>query len=139
MVTKPLVEWTARQIRDPLLRLRFLQAAGPRIFRPARPKRYKRAYLAVLTAILFPVVVFFVQPARGSRKINVALADGGGAGERGIAAAAAPARWNGHPEIWLVETREDAETYSNGLRVETRFAVSNRPRRFRAFTVARPE
>ncbi|HXB69653.1 MAG TPA: peptidoglycan recognition family protein [Candidatus Acidoferrales bacterium] len=134
METKPLVEWTARQIRDPLLRLRFLQATAPRIVRPARPKPYQRAYLAAATAILFPVVVFFAQPARGSHQTNRNQAD-----MVLPAPTAAPVRVPANPEIWLVETTEDAEAYSNGLRVETRFAVATRPRSFRAFPVAHPE
>ena len=139
METKPLVEWTARQIRDPLLRLQFLQATAPRILRRARPKPYKRACLAAATGILLAVVVFFAQPARGSHQTNRNQANMNQADMVLPAPTAAPVRVPANPEIWLVETTEDAEAYSNGLRVETRFAVANRPRSFRAFPVAHPE
>jgi hypothetical protein len=129
MAAKPLVEFTARLIRYPLWRLRFLQAAAPRLKQPARAKPYKPVYFAALTAILFPAAVFFARPARGSHLANVAL----------HAPTAAPVRVPASPEIWLVETAEDAEVYSNGLRVETRFGVSTRPRNFRVFPVAHPE
>ena len=34
------------------------------------------------------------------------------------------------PNVWLVEENRDFETYSNGLRVETRLAVANQPRSY---------
>jgi hypothetical protein len=35
--------------------------------------------------------------------------------------------------VWLVETGQDFEQYSNGLRIDTRHAVKNEPRRYRVF------
>lgn len=37
------------------------------------------------------------------------------------------------PSIWLVEKARDAETYSNGLRIDTAYTTEGQPRRFRAF------
>jgi hypothetical protein len=34
------------------------------------------------------------------------------------------------PNVWVVETSRDFETYSNGLRIEDRLAVANKPRSF---------
>jgi len=124
-----MVEWTARQIRDPVLRLRFLRATAPRVEQPASHKPYKRLYLAAIAAILVSAFLFFARPARGSHPANVAV----------TAPTPTLVPVKGNPEIWLVETTKDAETYSNGLRIDSRFAVHNRPRSFRAFPVAHPE
>jgi hypothetical protein len=37
------------------------------------------------------------------------------------------------PEIWLVESAEESETYSNGLRIDNRFSTRNHPRSYLAF------
>ena len=37
-------------------------------------------------------------------------------------------------EVWRVEQTQDFETYSNGLRVENQYAVSHRPRAYRAYS-----
>ena len=131
MAAKPFVEWTARQIPNPVWRLRFLQATAPRMKQPASPKRGKPAYLAALTAILFlfPVAVFNARPARGTHQASIMPP----------APTSAPVQVKGNPETWLVETTKDAEAYSNGLRIDTRFAMSTRPRSFRVFPAARPE
>jgi hypothetical protein len=42
-------------------------------------------------------------------------------------------------EVWQVEKSSDFETYSNGLRIENQYAVSHRPRVFRAFSRDYPE
>lgn len=38
------------------------------------------------------------------------------------------------PSVWMVEKSEEFETYSNGLRIESLFAVSTRPRGFIVFS-----
>jgi len=43
------------------------------------------------------------------------------------------------PDVWKVEATKDWEIYSNGLRIDTRFAVSNRPRSYQVFPVDHPE
>jgi hypothetical protein len=45
----------------------------------------------------------------------------------------------GLPDVWQVEGAKDWEIYSNGLRVDNRFAVSNRPRSYQVFPVDHPE
>jgi len=37
------------------------------------------------------------------------------------------------PNVWTVETTRDYDVYSNGLRIENRYATSNHPRSYRAF------
>lgn len=41
--------------------------------------------------------------------------------------------------VWLVEKSTESETYSNGLRIDTRFEIDNHPRSYLAFPVDRPD
>ncbi len=41
--------------------------------------------------------------------------------------------------VWQVEARGDFEIYSNGLRIENRFAVSTRPRSYRVYRTSSPQ
>jgi hypothetical protein len=41
--------------------------------------------------------------------------------------------------VWLVDRSTDSETYSNGLRVDTRFETANHPRAYVAFPADRPD
>jgi hypothetical protein len=41
--------------------------------------------------------------------------------------------------VWLVDKSTDSETYSNGLRIDTRFETANHPRTYLAFPVDRPD
>jgi hypothetical protein len=45
----------------------------------------------------------------------------------------------GLPDVWKVEGTRDWEIYSNGLRIDNRFSVSNHPRSYKVFPVDRPE
>jgi hypothetical protein len=42
-------------------------------------------------------------------------------------------------KVWLVDKGTDSETYSNGLRIDTRFVVANHPRSYLAFPVDNPD
>lgn len=43
------------------------------------------------------------------------------------------------PKIWRVEGTDDFETYSNGLRIDNRFSISNRARSYLVYSATRPE
>jgi len=43
------------------------------------------------------------------------------------------------PKIWQVERTDDFETYSNGLRIDNRFSISNRARSYLVFDATRPD
>ena len=43
------------------------------------------------------------------------------------------------PQVWVVEKSMDSETYSNGLRIDTRFEVANHARSYLVFPVDRPD
>jgi hypothetical protein len=47
-----------------------------------------------------------------------------------------PAVAEDHPHVWLVESGERSDVYSNGLRVENQYAVGTSPRRYLAFARA---
>jgi hypothetical protein len=43
------------------------------------------------------------------------------------------------PDVWQVDASRDSEAYSNGLRIDNRYAVSNHRRSYRTFPVDRPQ
>ena len=124
------VEWRARRIDDPLGRLRYLRSVRPAKLRPAGGRRVRslRAGAAVGLAAVVTVTCLVVRakvrveplPAR-THKVQ------------------APLLWSeGLPEVWLVEKAGGLETYSNGLRIDGRVAISTHPRSYRVFPVDRP-
>jgi hypothetical protein len=132
--TTVLVDWRARHIQDPLGRLRYLRVATTGLAPGQRRSlRWRYAVMAVLAAVAASYV--------GSR----ALASRGGVpaaqNRTPLPHAARPV---GESEelfsaVWLVEQNEEREEYSNGLQIDCRLAVSNRPRSYAAFEVGRLE
>jgi N-acetylmuramoyl-L-alanine amidase-like protein len=130
--------WTDRlagQIHDPVGRLRFLQAVAP------APE---------MTSYRASRVVRMICPgALGSLLVVLACLEAGGtvhpvippaprihrsAGQLALTfASAQPA------EVWQVEKIANSETYSNGLRIDDRMAVSNQPRAYLAYPLADPD
>jgi hypothetical protein len=126
-VANQLVARIAERIGDPVMRLRFLKMAEPRIL--DRPKRrVRRAYLVVipLLAAAMAGVVFQRAPAKARPAERSAAA--------GPVLAPVPAR---PPEVWEVEKTDNSETFSNGLWIDDRYAVSNQPRAYLAFPLSR--
>lgn len=124
------VEQQAIRIPDPVERLRFLRRevrpqpdlvvpipAPARIRRPA-PRRagFLFAGLAGLVAIVSLPIGTAETLAKDPRPPVV------GATQQGFVAGQAP-------RVWLVDRSDSLEVYSNGLRIDLTFAVSNRPRR----------
>jgi hypothetical protein len=115
-----LIEWRAQRIHDPLERLKFLRHATASSMALqstlVRPRRWQMAAAALLFAMV-SISAFTIarQPASTS-------------------AASLPERLSVQggmrlmPKVWLVETKQDSEVYSNGLRVENKYAVNNEPR-----------
>lgn len=118
---RPWVEWRATRIDDPIGKLRYLQAAAPRVA-PARRTGSRLRLPAVL--LMFTTASFFavramvrVEPLPTHiRRIQPPLYQP-----------------ESFPDVWRVESDEDSDTYSNGLRIENRYAVSNHPRSYRVF------
>jgi hypothetical protein len=117
----PLVEWRARRIQDPIARLRYLQALAAG--RPARRHWEWRAAAMLAAFLAFPL-----HPA------SEATAD-----LRSAALHRREAAPGSIPDVWLVDKTRDHELYSNGLRVEARYGVPHRPRRFLVFDRSRPQ
>lgn len=116
------VEHRAGLIADPVERLRFLrQEMRPRPSRPPSPR--PRARAGWLLAGLVALVAVVPAPTGTAETL---------AKER-LLVVPDDAKPAGSPEavphVWLVDRSETSELYSNGLRIDLRFTVSNRPRR----------
>ncbi len=143
---RPWVKWTAQQIADPVGRLRFLQAVAPCAEEP-KAKRRGRAMVWVGLLLLTgagiplsrtvvkaqgrsvaPTAVEVMAPAVVEMVAPVPQAAAGMATD--------PAE---RAEIWQVEGTTEFAIYSNGLRIENRYATGTRRRSYLSFDVARPD
>ncbi len=123
-----LVEWRARRIADPVERLRFLRRVTARPL-AAEVKRFKRrARLAVLVVIALLIPLGSVSMA--GRLLRA---------ERSLSLKSVRPSPERMPNVWLVESGRDHETYSNGLRVEKRFQTANERRAYPVFDQERPD
>jgi hypothetical protein len=115
-------------IRDPLIRLRFLRAAAPRNWSMPRLFRSPRYWIIWAGLVLALAASFLMKRASGKPEALDAVP----APPRTVPAA--------KPQetlpVWQVEQTADSEVYSNGLRIDTRFTVPNRPRLYPAFKEA---
>jgi hypothetical protein len=131
--TGPLIAWFARQIPNPILRLRFLRAImlpGPERYPPRKP--YIFWFLVSLPVVLLlftaPVSTPWIRAPTAIRRPSIA--------DRPEPARGAVKQT---PEIWIVEKTDAFETYSNGLRIDNRYSIANRRRSYVAFSATRPE
>ncbi|MGA3042307.1 MAG: peptidoglycan recognition family protein [Bryobacteraceae bacterium] len=113
-------------IADPILRLKFLRAAAPRTRLLLWVSQWQlRHWILCLGLPLALLIPFLIKLAAGKPKPlhtpPIALRHAA-AGE---AEKIVP--------VWQVEQTADSEVYSNGLRIDTRFTVSNRARLYTAF------
>ncbi|HTS28832.1 MAG TPA: peptidoglycan recognition family protein [Bryobacteraceae bacterium] len=122
------VEWRAGRIDDPLERLRYLQSVAPRV-RPGRRGGRLRVRLPALLLALTTVSFFGVRARVRVEPLPVYT-------PRIPAPVLRPETF---PDVWQVDAAGDFETYSNGLRIDTRYAVATNPRSFRRFPVERPQ
>ena len=129
----PVVDRIARHIGDPVTRLRFLQMAAPSaVFR--RSGRLNWLVLVALCTIVAAVLfggallwkAFAAAPARP--EVRLPLPD-----------SHLPAAPPGLAEVWQVDNTDGAEIYSNGLRIDSRYAVSTEPRVYLAFPASGAE
>jgi hypothetical protein len=124
----PRIDRRARRIQDPVERLRYLRREM------GRPLRRRPEILRHLSILAIPVMLA-IAPRPNSAGSNETLAL-----ERRLlvppATAAMPAVSTTVPRIWRVEHSKTTDVYSNGLRVELNFLVSNRPRaRFHVYSL----
>jgi len=112
----------AGMIGDPVLRLRFLKVLRP----PDRKPRRRVRFWIVGPALLLAVMIFFLaKHAAGTPKAPPAVV---------IRSELPLMREVSKPaSVWQVEKSAESEVYSNGLRIDTRFAVATHPRSYLAF------
>jgi hypothetical protein len=129
------VNWYAGQIQDPVARLKFLQKAAPRL-RPAVRIPWRMMGLVAALGVTASLAAFFlVQHHKLDQPMVIQVRpvqSASGSSAPGVAVPQTPA------EVWQVEKTASSEVYSNGLRVDTRFAVPNHPRSYLAFPMDRP-
>ena len=116
----PLIEWRARQIGDPVERLRFLRTATTRVSQPPiNTTTWKRWRWSALVPIVLWAWLFVPVPIPSTVRPTSAPA-------QGLNRSNAEDKPAG--PVWLVEENTGFEIYSNGLRVEKEFVTSNRTR-----------
>jgi len=128
-VERPSIALVARCIGDPVIRLRFLKAVAPLSDRGARtgPWRALLHYLLLAIVPLTLIAAFLV--VRAAARVRAPDA------WKPPASLSRPLPPPALPEVWMVERNASEEVFSNGLHIDTRFAVSNHPRSYLAFPV----
>jgi hypothetical protein len=124
----------AQVIPDPISRLRFLRTVGrlTGVEREARPRRARSARLiAAVLAALIPGMLVLIHATTKPDWHRAAVAPPGLAVRP--SPTDAPETREAPRDVWLVEKTDDSETYSNGLRINTRFAVAGKPRSYIVF------
>jgi len=123
-----LVAWRASRIDDPLTKLKYLRSVVPRL---DKSDRRMRAVLRFL-----PLVLVFVTVSACLVRAMVQVEPL----PLHIRHVKAPVLGSeGLPDVWQVEGTKEWEIYSNGLRIDNRFSVSNHARSYQAFPVDHPE
>jgi hypothetical protein len=113
-LAQKVIEFRAGRIPDPVERLRFLQRRIG-MATPARGPRSKGPVLLFLL-VLASLLIAYKPSQTEARQSFVPLPR--------VAAAGADV----FTKVWLVDHTKDFEVYSNGLRIEDRYAVSGDPR-----------
>jgi hypothetical protein len=124
------VEWRANRIEDPVARLRYLRGRSGSLSTVEDRRKMRWHWVRVMLIVLCSGVAFL--PFRHS---TLASAD------KLPDTAPPPSRPSDVPpdSVWMVESTAAYENYSNGLRIEKQYAVSNAPRtRYRVFARDRP-
>lgn len=117
--TKQWVDWLAGRIHDPVTRLRFLQAVAPPtdVVEKLSLTRFALPFLLSTVAL----GLLFVQTGGDHRPIAKPVRP------VALSRAVVPESFS---SIWLVEAAGGSDLYSNGLRIDNRFAIANHPRSY---------
>jgi len=122
-------DWAASHIRDPLLRLRFLQAVAPAPESPARRGAHWKLLLCILCLLAVPASLLLARGLRSwmppARAPFTPTLPAPAAGGEHVFPPVQP--------VWLVEQTSGFETYSNGLRIDNRFSVAHHRRSYRVY------
>ena len=114
-----IIGWRAQRVTDPVARLRYLKRTANRT---AGKMSLKKKGLLAAAALAVMVAI----PYQASWSVS------GGEPRVFLRAETLPAEER-PPVVWLVEKKQDVEVYSNGLRIESRYVVSNEPRSYLVF------
>lgn len=121
----PWVDWVAGRIPDPVTRLRFLQTVAPA---PEMVQQRQPRLAQLIATALLPVVL-------AGLSVIQAGSNPGPAPKPVRRIAFTPPQSNqAVNNVWLVEKTNSSEIYSNGLRIDNQFHVSNRPRAYLVFS-----
>jgi hypothetical protein len=131
-IEQPSIELVARHIGDPVNRLRFLKAVAPPPTRGGRSGPWRAFFHYLLLAIvpLMLVAAFLVVRAAARAPAPEAWKPPAGLSRSVVSPAL--------PEVWMVEKGSSEEVFSNGLHIDTRFAVSNHARSYLALPLNGP-
>lgn len=125
------VNWYASQISDPVARLKFLKKTAPRLQRAPRHIPWRMIGLIVALGAIASLGAFLLmQREKPIQPVVVRM--------HPVETTAAAAATQAPADVWQVEKTANSEVYSNGLRIDTRFAVSNHPRSYLAFPLDQP-
>lgn len=134
LATTSLMRWwvgrRASEIRSPVERLRFLKANQVTLrdlqARPTVPVPY---WVVLLSGAALGVSLLGIVSWRSVKTSGAAL-PAQAAEIVKVEKAAPPVKATAPPKVWMVEAAAGVETYSNALRIETKFATMNRPRAY---------
>ncbi len=132
---KPWVEWCANRIDDPMTRLKFLRSVTP-LADPAPRVRRRRLWHFALPAAILLALLGSILIARGAARPKTIPAP---ARPSPMRVPLAPPANSPAPAVWQVDKPSGSETYSNGLRIDTRFESPNHPRAYLAFPANHPD
>ena len=129
------MNWAAGQIQDPVARLKFLQKAAPSLRLTSRIPWRMIGLVTALGAIASLGAFFLVQHEKLDQPMVIQVRPVQNASAPSTPGTVVPQT---PPEVWQVEKTASSEVYSNGLRIDTRFAVQNHPRFYLAFPMEHP-
>jgi len=124
-----LIDWHAQHISNPLDRLRYLRAATVQSPASEVSRRWRYAAPLALAVLAISSVASLrawrTTPPTPIRRPAPLVA---------LSAAFTPTASSERlPDVWLVEQNGENEEYSNGLRIDTHWAVANRARSYPTF------
>jgi hypothetical protein len=125
------VERRAARIQDPVHRLRYLQASMSAAGRPAlhAPKFWRTRHLPA-AALVALFLCFLIPKYKASSNVKASATAPASAVHAVSRSAANEAPVETTSNVWLVDQTHDFETYSNGLRIDDRYASENEKRVF---------
>ena len=135
LLAATVVDWRAKRIDDPLNRLRYLRVAAVDL-KPSAALRGGEWRYAGLAVLVIAAACYAVAHLTMPRRSALAPVRRPSPVERAAAGVESAGRF---ADVWLVEQNAEREEYSNGLQIDCRLAVSNRPRTYAVFDAARPD